>query len=95
MEEFERRGGGGGGRDPRDGEGPLAGLWKKWAVTLVGGKLRELDSLQQLTPQQVVDRNRLAGEFERVAENADAAWRAVRQHSAVFNNPLVKAVLSV
>lgn len=93
FDEFARRGGGGGGGPEKD-DGPLSRLWQRWAVRVVGRKLQELESLPQLTPEQYVALNRLKSEFGRVSESPDAAFRAVREHSRVFNHPLLKPLLT-
>lgn len=88
FEEFSRRGGGGG-RGPEE-DGLLSRMWKRWAVSLVGKKLEELEGLPQLTPAQFVTLSRLKSDFDRVSESPSAAYRAVREHSRVLNHPLIK-----
>lgn len=91
YEEFSRRGGGDG-RGPEE-EGVLSRMWKRWAQRVVGQKMQELEDLPQLTPAQFVALNRLKSDFDRVSQSPAAAYRAVREHSKVFNHPLVKPFL--
>lgn len=93
FEEFARRGGGGGGPGRGEEDGPLSRLWQRWAVRVVGRKVQELETLDRLTPAQFVTLNRLKSEFERVTESPAAACNAVREHSRVFNHPVIKAFL--
>lgn len=93
FEEFARHGGGGGNGGPREG-GPLSRFWQRWAKNLIQEKIETLDGISQLTPRQFIDRQNLLKEFDRVAEDSDAAYNAVLTHSRVFNHPVIKALIA-
>lgn len=88
YENWRRRNGGG--RDPRGGGGFVSDLCRKWAEKAISAKLDTLNAAGMLSPQQFVERARLIEEFDRVSESDEAARRAIRRHSALFNHPAVK-----